>query len=218
MLQALRPEANAFVLNVNAISVAVAGESSGTERMAVDHHIDDTLRVGQTAKWVTVLVLHMPPTSIDGELTLHVPAKEGTELFSSSSPDAVISPRENRMIEFRGELIHAVRPLRPLPGGASDGHGSDSRVSVVLEQYILNQSAYEIVRSRIVRRRRGAHRRAARAVSHTTGPEPAIGRVWRKKEPPARLNPSRAGMCEFNRVGIGPFYSLCGQLGRLRCQ
>ena len=91
LLEALRPEANAFVLNVNAISVAVAGESSGTERMAVDHHIDDTLRVGQTAEWVTVLVLRMPPTSIDGELTLHVPAKEGTELFSSSSPTPSMS-------------------------------------------------------------------------------------------------------------------------------
>lgn len=117
-----RPEPNAFYLNVLVVPAGAA----------VGRHTDGTLR-GPTGdetalpQQVTVLYLQVPTTMAGGELSLH---DAGRELSR-------VTPAENTLVRFRGDLAHEVRTVTRQEGDARP----QVRASIVLEQYCLNDAA-----------------------------------------------------------------------------
>ncbi len=108
---------NAWYLNV--LLVAQGG--------SVGRHVDATLRTpagvpDAVPEVVSVLYLQVPAAA-GGALTLHAPGW----------PVAVVRPRENALLHFRGDLAHAVLPFDGAPG--------QLRASLVIEQYHLPDDA-----------------------------------------------------------------------------
>jgi hypothetical protein len=123
----LDPECNAFFLNPLVI----------LESRSVDAHIDCSLRSWTRPEdppfplKVSVLYLEVPESvEAGGELLLY-PFDWG--------PSAVVRPRPNLLVEFRGDLRHEVVPFTqkaPHPTAHPSNSGT-RRVSLVCEQYIL---------------------------------------------------------------------------------
>jgi hypothetical protein len=102
---------NAWYLNVLLVS------AGGT----VDRHVDATLR---------------KPSGVDDALPelvsvlyLTIPTRKGGELqlWDGSTPIGRLTPKENALVHFRGDLAHAVR--------AFEGPEGALRASLVIEQY-----------------------------------------------------------------------------------
>ncbi len=109
---------NAWYLNVLMVS----------EGGAVARHLDVTLREPSAVETcapevVSVLYLTVPKAARGGHLML----------WEGNAPVAMVSPRENLALHFRGDLAHAVQAF----DGAPDG----LRASVVIEQYHFDDEA-----------------------------------------------------------------------------
>lgn len=110
------PEPNAFYLNV----LEVPGQAE------IRRHTDGTLRgpAGDGAalpQQVTVLYLHVPADLRGGRLLLYEAERQVGE----------VTPVENTLLRFRGDLAHAVERVE----------SAGVRASVVLEQYHLSEAA-----------------------------------------------------------------------------
>lgn len=117
-LRPLERVPNAWYLNVLLVS----------EGGAVARHLDVTLRepagVETSApEMVSVLYLTVPAEASGGALML----------WSGKKPVAMVSPRENTVLHFRGDLAHAVQAFEGAPSGV--------RASLVIEQYHFDDEA-----------------------------------------------------------------------------
>ncbi|NJK63744.1 MAG: 2OG-Fe(II) oxygenase [Synechococcaceae cyanobacterium SM2_3_1] len=114
---ALQPECNAFYLNPLLL----------TEGSRVDPHIDRSLRsyckVIDPPLLVSVLYVRIPEQMSGGELILR----------SRKQQIGRISPQENTLVYFQGNLTHSITPVK------TDG----SRLSLVCEQYMLTEAELE---------------------------------------------------------------------------
>lgn len=117
--RALRPDCNAFYLNP-----LLLGRGS-----RVDPHVDRSLRsyckTVQPPVSVSVLYIAISPALEGGELVL---ARGRREL-------ARVRPVENTLLHFDGDLTHSIEPVTS-PG---------QRLSLVCEQYVLEDSELELV-------------------------------------------------------------------------
>lgn len=108
---------NAWYLNVLLVS------EGGT----VARHVDATLRKpaeesDATPELVSVLYLSVPKAR-GGEL----------QLWDGPTPITRVTPKENTLLHFRGDLAHAVN--------AFEGSANEVRASLVIEQYHLGADA-----------------------------------------------------------------------------
>eukprot|EP00614_Pseudopedinella_elastica_P007597 CAMPEP_0172595374 /NCGR_PEP_ID=MMETSP1068-20121228/14924_1 /TAXON_ID=35684 /ORGANISM="Pseudopedinella elastica, Strain CCMP716" /LENGTH=335 /DNA_ID=CAMNT_0013393865 /DNA_START=156 /DNA_END=1164 /DNA_ORIENTATION=- len=151
-------EANAFVLNVLLVPISTdkyfssrtSSFLSGTslDLDSVKMHVDDTLIKNHHAHQVTVLYLSVPDDMDGGELLLRYGGKERGVPDASSAPDALIKPGENSLIVFRGDAFHSVnRAVRNSSSASSSSAQPSSRVSLVLEQYVLGNSTLSVIPS-----------------------------------------------------------------------
>lgn len=109
---------NAWYLNVLLVS----------EGGAVAKHLDVTLREPAgvetcAPQMVSVLYLTVPPQVTGGALML----------WDGKKPVAMVTPRENTVLHFRGDLSHAVQAFTGAPTGV--------RASLVIEQYHFDDEA-----------------------------------------------------------------------------
>ena len=140
-------EANAFVLNVLIVPPSPASERAP----AVGLHRDNTVGVSSArvfvAHSVSVFYLQVPPGMRGGELNLYAEAPDDQEGGDGYPPDAVVRPTQGATANFRGDAYHKVNRWW-YAGHAADeddeevfDEEEDMRVSLVLEQYRLPESA-----------------------------------------------------------------------------
>ncbi|CAD7702320.1 unnamed protein product [Ostreobium quekettii] len=122
------PEANAFVMNLLVAEQPPAGEGD-----AVGPHFDDTVAIFSEkellAHQVNVLYVGVPEDIEGGQLEVWPYQYTDRETYKT-----VIQPRENSMVEFRGDACHRVRNFQSPSGQA--------RMSLVVEQYIVPPGLY----------------------------------------------------------------------------
>lgn len=115
---ALRPECNAFFLNPLLI-----GDGAGV-KPHIDHSLHSYCPEVSFPRVVSVLYVDVPARLEGGELWLYRGRRRVAEL----------APRAQRLVTFRGDLRHEVRPVA---SGAPDIF--EARISLVVEQYRVRQ-------------------------------------------------------------------------------
>eukprot|EP00123_Amoebidium_parasiticum_P020538 comp5199_c0_seq1/m.1240 comp5199_c0_seq1/g.1240 ORF comp5199_c0_seq1/g.1240 comp5199_c0_seq1/m.1240 type:complete len:314 (-) comp5199_c0_seq1:355-1296(-) len=127
------PGTNAFVFQV-LICYPAANISNADP--AVGAHYDNSVALYGASPYfmylsyqTTVLYLNVPDDMVGGKLELW--SYTGLPFFE---PEQRVTPQTNTLVEFRGDALHRVQPFASAKGGA--------RVSLVMEQYFLNQEDY----------------------------------------------------------------------------
>jgi hypothetical protein len=129
------PAANAFVMNILLCELGDYDAYSADE-LSVGLHLDTTVGIYSrhmfVAHQVSVLYNSVPNDMVGGELELF-PYGDGYP-DTGAAPEAKIRPKENMLVNFRGDAFHQVRSYKTRSGS--------ERVSLVLEQYIIDDDAY----------------------------------------------------------------------------
>lgn len=124
------PKCNAFTCN---LLIIPANNKAGinVQSDAIDKHHDCSLQI--TEKYfpnriylpncVSVLYIQTPNEFTSGELELY------TFMGLSIKPNQIIKPKIGQLVEFRGDLIHAVKSF--------ESSEDVPRISFVFEQYII---------------------------------------------------------------------------------
>jgi hypothetical protein len=102
-------------------------------------HLDQTVGIKSKrsflAHQVAVLYVDVPSDLVGGELELFMGSSLTEESVADVEPGAKLVPRENRLVIFRGDAYHRVKPFSSLEGGR--------RISIVLEAYKIPPNHYE---------------------------------------------------------------------------
>lgn len=107
------------------------------EGFAVGLHVDTSLGIKShkvfMAHQVDVCYIQVPAQMEGGDLELFA-YNDGVTPATERQPDQVVQPEENTHVCFRGDAYHQVRAFK------SGGKGA--RVSLVVEQYIVDEDYY----------------------------------------------------------------------------
>jgi hypothetical protein len=138
------PLTNAYVMNLLLCVVSGNDDKEGvynSEAMSVELHLDDTVAVDSrhefVAHQVNVLYVSVPSDMEGGTLEVFDYSREyeNPSIWeSNSTANAVVTPKENLMVTFRGDAFHRVRSYRT--------QSSSERISLVLEQYYIADEHY----------------------------------------------------------------------------
>ncbi len=131
------PNANAFVMNLLICELASGNKMqrrSDANPFAVGTHLDNTIGINSwrtfVAHQVNVLYAVVPNDMRGGDL--HVFPFEHDFPQDNEDPVERVTPRENRMVAFKGNAFHRVEQYQTAT--------NTLRVSLVLEQYIVPKS------------------------------------------------------------------------------
>jgi hypothetical protein len=129
------PDANAFVMNILLCELGDY-DAYNAEELSVGLHLDTTVGIYSRhmfiAHQVSVLYNSVPNDMVGGELELF-PYGDGYP-DTGAAPEKKIRPKENMLVNFRGDAFHQVRSYKTRSGS--------ERVSLVLEQYVIDDDAY----------------------------------------------------------------------------
>ncbi len=137
--QALEPGCNAFYLNPLLMR----------ENSRVDPHIDRSLRsyckTVEPPATVSVLYVQVPVELSGGELVLRTPRRQVGQ----------IRPQANTLLHFQGDLTHSVNALKT----------AATRLSLVCEQYILDEPELEQIPVFTIESRSAAQKRLQKTLT-----------------------------------------------------
>lgn len=156
LAKALRADCNAFFLNPLLI-----GDGAGV-KPHVDHSLHSYCPDVTFPRVVSVLYVDVPAGLEGGELWL----------YRGQKRVAALAPKAHRLLTFRGDLRHEVRPVQ---AGAPDIF--EARISLVIEQYRVPDDQLSAVPACLI----GTRRTAGAAPALAEGPgEGAFGDAIRE--------------------------------------
>ena len=142
--QVTLPDSNAFVINTLVIK-----KSKNPKKSAVYAHYDDTIGVESgffkrdlTARFINILYVNVPNDMKHGNfvawkkglsLTHEIARPLGMiEFVKNPKPKLTVKPETGMYIKIRGDAYHKVEPFT--------SHTNDVRISLVIEEYICDNS------------------------------------------------------------------------------